>query len=157
MKKLINFIFNLFRRKKKEQQKEFKRYYIKAKDSDSIYEINVHRNSLGLNMLKVAPQKAFDIVGEHVSWLFDNVHNVEDATLYGHHNQFSRVDDLSSFFGENTIMQEVYAYNMSTPKSEVYRWTKSTRGHKEALEGDYTHVISVSEGKHRTAIFLKIK
>ena len=156
MRKLINFILNLFRRKKKEQQKEFKRYYIKAKDSDSIYEINVHRNSLGLSLLKIAPQKAFDIVGEHVSWLFENVHNVEDAKLYGHSNQFVRIEDLLNFFGENTRMQEVYAYNMSTPKAEVNGWAKSTKGHKEALEGDYTHVVSVSEGKHRTAIFFKL-
>lgn len=156
MKKLINFILNLFRRKKKEQQ-TYEKYFIKAKDSDSLYEINVHRLSLGLPPLKIASQEVFDIVGEHATWLLENATTAEEASKKGHWFSESRFQAIRDIYGENTRVGEVYCYNMSTPKAEVYAWSVSKKGHKEILEGDFTHVVTVSEGKHRTAIFYKLK
>ncbi|WP_055096562.1 CAP domain-containing protein [Flavobacterium aquidurense] len=114
--------------------------------------INDYRVSIGLNVLEKINHISFKCQ-EHNTYMIAN--NVVD------HNDFtSRSNNIMSVLGAKKVGENV-AYNYKTSEAAVKAWLESP-GHKENIEGDYTHFgLSVTTDsktgkKYYTNIFVKI-
>ncbi|KIO52053.1 CAP domain-containing protein [Flavobacterium hibernum] len=114
--------------------------------------INDYRVSVGLNALERINHISFKCE-EHNKYMIDNnVVNHNDFTL--------RSDDLIKVLGATRVGENV-AYNYITSQAAVRAWLDSP-GHKENIEGNYTHFgLSVTTDaktgkKYYTNIFIKI-
>jgi len=114
--------------------------------------INEYRVSIGLNALERINHISY-ICEEHNKYMIEN--NVVD------HNDFTeRSKNLTDVLGAKKVGENV-AYNYKTPEAALRAWLDSP-GHKENIEGDYTHFgLSVTTDaatgkKYYTNIFVKI-
>lgn len=114
--------------------------------------INEYRLSVGLNALERINHISFKCE-EHNLYMIEN--NVVD------HNDFvARSQNITNVLGAKKVGENV-AYNYKTPEAALRAWLESP-GHKENIEGDFTHFgISVSTDattgkKYYTNIFVKI-
>ncbi|MDA6072511.1 CAP domain-containing protein [Flavobacterium sp. AC] len=114
--------------------------------------INDYRLSIGLNALEKINHISFKCE-EHNKYMIAN--NVVD------HNDFtSRSNNIVSVLGAKKVGENV-AYNYKTSEAAVRAWLDSP-GHKENIEGDFTHFgLSVTTDpktgkKYYTNIFAKI-
>lgn len=114
--------------------------------------INDYRLSIGLNALEKINHISFKCE-EHNNYMIAN--NVVD------HNDFtSRSNNIIAVLGAKKVGENV-AYNYRTSEAAVRAWLDSP-GHKENIEGDFTHFgLSVTTDpktgkKYYTNIFAKI-
>lgn len=113
--------------------------------------INEYRLSIGLNTL----QKS-----NHISNKCEEHNQYMIANNVVNHNDFTaRSNNIMSVLGAKKVGENV-AYNYKTSEAVLKAWLASP-GHKENIEGDYTHFgISVSTDangkKYYTNIFVKI-
>jgi uncharacterized protein YkwD len=114
--------------------------------------INDYRISIGLNALEKINHVSFKCQ-EHNNYMIAN--NVVD------HNDFTaRSNNIMSVLSAKKVGENV-AYNYKTSEAAVKAWLDSP-GHKENIEGDYTHFgLSVTTDtktgkKYYTNIFVKI-
>lgn len=114
--------------------------------------INDYRVSIGLNALEKINHISFKCE-EHNNYMIAN--NVVD------HNDFAaRSNNIVSVLGAKKVGENV-AYNYKTSEAVLRAWLDSP-GHKENIEGDYTHFgLSVTTDaktgkKYYTNIFAKI-
>lgn len=155
MKKLFEFILNLFKRKNKSVIRyEFPIYTIKDSDISLFNEINQHRLSLGLNTLNYGFDESLDIVGDHAKFLSDRVSNKEDFKKIGHWYVNHRFQQIQLRDKNIKYLGECLSYGYVNPKSVVSSWVKS-EGHREILEGDFTHVAIGSDKKINVVIFYR--
>jgi len=114
--------------------------------------INEYRVSIGLNALETINHISYKCE-EHNKYMIQN--NVVD------HNDFvSRSTNMTNVLGAKRVGENV-AYNYKTSQAVVRAWLESA-GHKENIEGDFTHFgLSVSTDpatgkKYYTNIFVKL-
>lgn len=113
--------------------------------------INEYRVSIGLKALEKNNHISYKCE-EHNKYMIDN--NVVN------HNDFSsRSNNIMSVLNAKKVGENV-AYNYKTSEAVLKAWLESS-GHKENIEGDYTHFgISVSTDasgkKYYTNIFAKL-
>lgn len=114
--------------------------------------INEYRVSIGLNALEGVNHISFKCE-EHNKYMIEN--NVVN------HNDFAaRSSNMTSVLGAKKVGENV-AYNYKTPEAAVRAWLESP-GHKENIEGDFTHFgLSVTTDpatgkKYYTNIFVKL-
>lgn len=114
--------------------------------------INDYRVSIGLNALQTINHISFKCE-EHNKYMIQN--NVVD------HNDFtSRSNNIITVLGAKKVGENV-AYNYKTSEAALRAWLDSP-GHKENIEGDYTHFgLAVTTDaktgkKYYTNIFVKI-
>ncbi|UWY27797.1 CAP domain-containing protein [Flavobacterium sp. TR2] len=114
--------------------------------------INEYRVSIGLNALERVNHISFKCE-EHNKYMIEN--NVVN------HNDFAaRSSNMTSVLGAKKVGENV-AYNYKTPEAAVRAWLESP-GHKENIEGDFTHFgLSVTTDaatgkKYYTNIFVKL-
>lgn len=114
--------------------------------------INEHRVSVGLNVLEKV---------NHISYKCEehNIYMIENNVV--NHNDFvERSQNITSVLGAKKVGENV-AYNYKTPEAALRAWLESP-GHKENIEGDYTHFgLSVTTDaatgkKYYTNIFVKL-
>ncbi|TDW49087.1 uncharacterized protein YkwD [Flavobacterium sp. 270] len=114
--------------------------------------INEYRVSIGLNALEMVNHISFKCEEHNKYMIANNVVNHNDFT--------SRSANIVNVLGAKKVGENV-AYNYKTPQAALKAWLESP-GHKENIEGDYTHFgLSVSTdpatGKiYYTNIFAKI-
>jgi len=127
-------------------------YTYNTSELETMKLINDYRVSIGLNALERINHISFKCE-EHNKYMIDK--NVVD------HNDFTlRSDDLIKVLGATRVGENV-AYNYITSQAAVRAWLDSP-GHKENIEGNYTHFgLSVSTDaktgkKYYTNIFVKI-
>lgn len=113
--------------------------------------INDYRVSQGLSSLAVI---------NHISHKSEehNVYMIENEVV--NHDYFDqRARNIKSVLGAVTVGENI-AYNFSTPNAALHAWLNSP-GHKENIEGDYTHFgVSISidpntGNKYYTNMFMK--
>jgi uncharacterized protein YkwD len=113
--------------------------------------INDYRVSIGLNTLDKI---------NHISYKCEE-HNkdmIEDNAIS--HNDFvARSENIMKLLGAKKVGENV-AFNYKTPEAVLKGWLES-EGHKENIEGDYTHfglaiTADASGRKYYTNIFVKI-
>lgn len=114
--------------------------------------INDYRASIGLNALERI---------NHISYKCEEHNEYMIANNVVNHNDFvERSKNISDVLGAKKVGENV-AYNYKTPEAAVKAWLDS-EGHKENIEGDYTHFgLSVTTDaatgkKYYTNIFAKI-
>ncbi|MFD2942001.1 CAP domain-containing protein [Flavobacterium notoginsengisoli] len=114
--------------------------------------INEYRLSVGLHALERINHISFKCE-EHNLYMIEN--NVVD------HNDFvARSQNITNVLGAKKVGENV-AYNYKTPEAALRAWLESP-GHKENIEGDFTHFgISVKTDaatgkKYYTNIFAKL-
>lgn len=114
--------------------------------------INDYRISVGLNPLERI---------NHISYKCEEHNEYMIANNVVNHNDFvERSKNISDVLGAKKVGENV-AYNYKTPEAAVRAWLDS-QGHKENIEGDYTHFgLSVTTDaatgkKYYTNIFAKI-
>jgi uncharacterized protein YkwD len=114
--------------------------------------INEYRLSIGLNALQAV---------NHISAKCEEHNEYMIANNVVNHNDFtSRSNNIITVLGAKKVGENV-AYNYKTPEAVLKAWLDSP-GHKENIEGDYTHFgLSVSTDpatgkKYYTNIFVKI-
>jgi uncharacterized protein YkwD len=122
----------------------------KAMEVEILELINNHRISLGLSTLNGLDAIKAEAFG-HTDYMIDN-------NEVSHANFFSRKNSLMTHAGAVSVAENV-AYAFSSPQSVVNAWLNS-EGHREVIEGDYTHFdISAEQndnGKwYYTNIFIK--
>lgn len=114
--------------------------------------INDYRVSIGLNALERINHISYKCQ-EHNKYMIAN--NAVD------HNDFvARSENIMQVLGAKKVGENV-AYNYKTSQAVVQGWLESAAGHKENIEGDYTHfglaVTTDAAGrKYYTNIFAKI-
>lgn len=154
-----NLFFKIFPCLKKKVKKEVKDYvrnvepYIYSQEEMSLWMlINAHRISLGVNELKLldyASHKA----REHNDYMVET--NTCDHTGFS-----NRADNIMEYWGAVKVNENV-AYNYSSSSSVLNAWLRS-EGHKQNIEGKFTHVgISTTinartNKRYYTNIFVKI-
>ncbi|MBZ4033677.1 CAP domain-containing protein [Flavobacterium sp. 17A] len=114
--------------------------------------INDYRLSVGLNALEKV---------NHISYKCEE-HNVYmiDNNVVNHNDFVERSQNITSVLGAKKVGENV-AYNYKTPEAALRAWLESP-GHKQNIEGDYTHFgISVTTDaatgkKYYTNIFAKL-
>ncbi|MFH6935084.1 CAP domain-containing protein [Flavobacterium sp. YO12] len=127
-------------------------YSYNASELETMQLINDYRKSIGLNALEKI---------NHISYECE-VHNkyMIDNNLVNHNDFVLRSKNIESVLGAKTVGENV-AYNYKTSEAAVRAWLDSP-GHKENIEGNYTHFgISISTDpttgkKYYTNIFAKI-
>ncbi|SFD17660.1 CAP domain-containing protein [Flavobacterium phragmitis] len=114
--------------------------------------INDYRVSVGLQALERINHISFKCQ-EHNLYMIEN--NVVD------HNDFTaRSNNITNVLGAKKVGENV-AYNYKTPEAALRAWLESP-GHKENIEGDFTHFgLSVTTDaatgkKYYTNIFAKL-
>lgn len=114
--------------------------------------INEYRLSIGLNALQTV---------NHISAKCEEHNKYMIANNVVNHNDFtSRSNNIVTVLGAKKVGENV-AYNYKTPEAALKAWLDSP-GHKENIEGDYTHFgLSVTTDpatgkKYYTNIFVKI-
>ena len=120
-------------------------------ESETMRLINEHRLSIGLNALKIQ---------NHISYksLEHNKYMIQKNDM-NHDNFSSRSENIMRLLGAKKVGENV-AFRYKTAAEVVQGWLNSP-GHKENIEGDYTHfgiaVTSDASGdKYFTNIFAKI-
>ncbi|MBF4493081.1 CAP domain-containing protein [Flavobacterium sp. JLP] len=113
--------------------------------------INEYRLSIGLNALQIINHISAKCQEHNTYMIANNVMNHNDFVL--------RSDNLVKVLGAKKVGENV-AYNYKTSEAVVKAWLESP-GHKENIEGDYTHfglaVTTDKTGKkYYTNIFVKI-
>jgi len=114
--------------------------------------INDHRQSIGLNVLERVNHISSKCE-EHNLYMIDN-------NVVNHNDFVERSQNITSVLGAKKVGENV-AYNYKTPEAALRAWLESP-GHKENIEGDYTHFgISVTTDvatgkKYYTNIFAKL-
>ncbi|MCF6132098.1 CAP domain-containing protein [Flavobacterium wongokense] len=115
--------------------------------------INDYRASVGLNRLEVINHISYKSQ-EHNIYMIDN-------KVVNHDYFQQRANNLVEVLGAQRVAENV-AYNYQTAESAMYAWLHSP-GHKENIEGDYTHIgvsVTVDETtgkKYYTNMFMKKK
>lgn len=114
--------------------------------------INEHRVSVGLNALERV---------NHVSYKCEEHNEYMIANNVVNHNDFvERSKNITNVLGAKKVGENV-AYNYKTPEAALRAWLDSP-GHKENIEGDYTHFglsVTTDEAtgkKYYTNIFVKL-
>ncbi len=151
MKKLINFILSLFK-KKVYHKKVYSKYYINEFDINLFNELNLYREKKGLPLLLLGSDKCFDIVGNHIDWLYNNITSMEDFKEKGHYYFNDRAIEIQKEVGSKNI-GEVLAYKFKTTLSVVNAWDKSEKHSKILNDNRFTHVVPVSKGDCIIALF----
>ncbi|MFI8377694.1 CAP domain-containing protein [Leeuwenhoekiella sp. NPDC079379] len=114
--------------------------------AEILQEVNTHRTSLGLSALKNNSDSKVKAV-EHTKYM------ATKGTI-SHDNFFKRSDYLKAK-GAGRVSENV-AFGYRTAEEVVAAWIKS-EGHREALEGNFTHSgISVVKNDKGTAYFTQI-
>ncbi|MEZ7494687.1 CAP domain-containing protein [Leeuwenhoekiella aequorea] len=114
--------------------------------AEILSEVNEHRASLGLSALQNNSDSKVKAV-EHTKYM------ATKGTI-SHDNFFKRSDYLKSK-GAARVSENV-AFGYRDAKEVVAAWIKS-EGHREALEGNFTHSgISVVKNEKGTAYFTQI-
>ncbi|WP_281633199.1 CAP domain-containing protein [Flavobacterium luteolum] len=114
--------------------------------------INEYRVSIGLNALERVNHISFKCE-EHNKYMIEN-------NVVNHNDFVARSSNITSVLGAKKVGENV-AYNYKTPEAALRAWLDSP-GHKENIEGDYTHFgLSVTTDpatgkKYYTNIFVKI-
>lgn len=114
--------------------------------------INEHRASIGLNTLERINHVSFKCE-EHNIYMIDN-------NVVNHNDFVGRSQNITNVLGAKKVGENV-AYNYKTPEAALRAWLESS-GHKENIEGDYTHfglsvMTDTATGKkYYTNIFVKI-
>jgi len=113
--------------------------------------INQYRVSNGKNTLEIVNHISYKSQEHNLYMIQNNVVN---------HDYFeSRANNIMQVLGAVRVGENI-AYNYSTPNAVLYAWLNSP-GHKENLDGDYTHFgISISINptngkKYYTNMFMK--
>ena len=113
--------------------------------------INDYRASVGLNTLEVINHISYESEGH-------NINMIEEGKI-SHEGFQERANNLIKLLGAERVGENI-AYNYNNPQSAVSAWLNSP-GHKENIEGDYTHFgISVTTDaatgkKYYTNMFIK--
>lgn len=133
-------------------EKLVKDYTYNDSELETMQLINEYRLSIGLNAL----QKI-----NHISYECREHNNYMIANKVVNHNDFVlRSDNIMKVLGASNVGENV-AYNYKTSEAAVKAWLDSP-GHKENLEGNYTHfgisiTIDPATGKkYYTNIFARI-
>ncbi|MGO4913533.1 CAP domain-containing protein [Leeuwenhoekiella sp. W20_SRS_FM14] len=114
--------------------------------AEILQEVNEHRTSLGLTALKNNSDSKVKAV-EHTKYM-------ATKGIISHDNFFKRSDYLKAK-GAGRVSENV-AFGYRTAEEVVAAWIKS-EGHREALEGNFTHSgISVVKNEKGTAYFTQI-
>ncbi|MFI8377691.1 CAP domain-containing protein [Leeuwenhoekiella sp. NPDC079379] len=114
--------------------------------AEILQKVNTHRTSLGLSALKNNSDSKVKAV-EHTKYM------ATKGTI-SHDNFFKRSDYLKAK-GAGRVSENV-AFGYRTAEEVVAAWIKS-EGHREALEGNFTHSgISVVKNDKGTAYFTQI-
>ncbi len=92
--------------------------------------INIHRDSLGLSTLQLDAAYASAFAVEHTQYMIAQEKINHDN--FGYRSEGIKYHDNAKTVGENV------AYGYDTPEKVVNAWLKSP-GHKEIIEGNYTH------------------
>lgn len=114
--------------------------------------INEYRKNVGLNALERVNHISSKCE-EHNAYMIDN-------NVVNHNDFVARSQNITSVLGAKKVGENV-AYNYKTPEAALRAWLDSP-GHKENIEGDYTHFgISVTTDtatgkKYYTNIFAKL-
>jgi len=113
-------------------------------------DLNLYRKALGLEELKAIAQGSLESE--------DHNYYMINAGTVSHDNFSDRASYLMNVVGASRVGENV-GYGYRTSEAMINAWLKS-RGHKENIEGDYTHFgISVRQdenGKNYvTNIFIK--
>lgn len=126
-------------------------YDYSADENDLVNRINSYRESKGLNALQTVNHISYKSLEHNDYMILNNVVN---------HDFFdARANNIKQVLGAVRVGENV-AYNFSTPNAALNAWINSP-GHKENLEGDYTHFgvsikINPANGKkYFTNIFMK--
>ena len=127
-------------------------YNYSSAEVEAMNLINDYRVSVGLNALE-----RIDFISvkseEHNSYMIEN-------NVVSHDGFVSRSEDIIKALGAKKVGENI-AYNFNTPQSALAAWIASP-GHKENLEGNYTHFgIAIKEDpetgkKYYTNIFARI-
>ena len=126
-------------------------YDYSADENDLVNRINAYRVSKGLNALETVNHISYKSL-EHNDYMI--VNNVVNHDFFD-----ARANNIKQVLGAVRVGENV-AYNFSTPNAALNAWINSP-GHKENLEGDYTHFgvsikINPANGKkYFTNIFMK--
>lgn len=120
-------------------------------ESETMRLINEHRLSIGLNALKINNHISYKCL-EHDKYMIQN-------NVMNHDNFSARAENIMKLLKGNKVGENVAA-KYTTAADVVQGWLDSP-GHKENIEGDYTHFgIAVksdaSGNKYFTNIFAKI-
>ena len=154
MKKLINFILNLFRRKEIEK-KHYQKYHLNNFDIELFKEINEYRRGKGLPFLEYGCEECFDIAGSHVEWLSENVFSKEDMEEKAHYYADERATQIK-LRTKAKYVSEVVAYDFRSAVGVVFAWHKSYKHNKVLNNSKFTHVVFASKDKFVIAVFYGI-
>jgi uncharacterized protein YkwD len=122
-----------------------------AVELDLMNQINSYRESVGLNALEPINHISFKSE-EHNNYMIEN-------DVVGHQQFEQRANNIKQVLGAVQVSENV-AYNFQSNEGVLNAWLLSD-GHKENLEGDYTHFgisikINPANGKkYYTNIFMK--
>ncbi len=126
-------------------------YNYNTSELETMQLINEYRLSIGLKALQTS---------NHISNKCEEHNQYMIANNVVNHNDFTaRSNNIISVLGAKKVGENV-AYNYKTSEAVLQAWLASP-GHKENIEGDYTHFgISVTTDangkKYYTNIFVKI-
>lgn len=130
---------------------EVQSYTYTESEIDLMNRINAHRVSQGLNELQPVEHISFKSF-EHNEYMIEN-------NVVGHQQFESRASNIKQVLGAVKVGENV-AFNYQSNNGVLQAWLAS-EGHKENIEGNYTHFgISISIDpetgrKYYTNIFMK--
>lgn len=154
MKKIFRFFMRFFNpRNREDSLKTYPKYISNCFDEEIFEAINEHRKKLNLLPLEKGIDDTVDMIGAHVKWLYENTETALDVESKGHERAWERFAQTELRDKNITKVNECVAYNYSSGKGVVGAWSRSTRGHKEVLEGISTHVCIAHYGNCAGAIF----
>ena len=109
--------------------------------------VNEHRNSIGLNTL-THNAIAYEVALEHTNYMISR-------GSISHDNFSERFDELTARVNARSVGENV-AFNYRTASDVVQGWLDSP-GHRENIEGNYTHTaIVVRENDNGSLFFTNI-
>lgn len=130
MKKLINFILCLFRKKEKTAPVptiEFSKYNLQTIDYEIIGVINHYRETLKLETVGIH-EKLTDVSNSHSQYMaLQNKQSHDNFTVRA--NQFP-----------NNSVGEILAFGYNTPASIVNAWKNSNKHHLIMINPCYKHI-----------------
>lgn len=134
-----------------EQELKVENYAYNDLELDMITRINEYRISKGLNALETINHISYKS-GEHNEYMIEN-------DVVGHYYFQVRSNNIKQVLGAVDVSENL-AYNYNTNNAAFNAWINS-EGHKENIEGDYTHFgLSIKTNpdtgrKYYTNIFMK--
>lgn len=154
MKKILILILTLFILSCTKQDEAISTtihtYQFSTNELELLSNINVYRNSIGLNTLQT---------NQHISYLCQehNLYMIDNDVINHDYFQY-RADNLQKTLGAERVGENI-AYNYQNVQSILDAWLNST-GHKENIEGDYTNfglsiTIGTNQRKYITLILIK--